>query len=395
MNPGENEKNPILIISDSDTDSDDEFILTPTQRERLCRKTPAVQKKVHLVTILQCMIRAMKTEPPPPNPILRTAADRSSPWGLHFKTMGALIKCNPSPTMSRIMTLLQQCQPWVNKGGKKCKAICFHGNFRVANTEKNIARAGVLVAALDACHQQYGGCTITDDTACAPEGTVLTPDGSKEGQTIATLTKKYTGSQLLVIPHDKYDRVMNFNNSGTSQEAIGVALQAVASSELPYAHAIVPFVIATDSNATKEVKVDARFKTGIPFAGVVGIARHASCIYSVDGHNYILADSWKQKPGKGKGRVQFKKLKTWFEDKECTLTQAKVKVTQGNEKSCAPAALTKALNAAKTIHCGGNVHAMATGLLSDETEVPNWIELSRNSAVCAQRMIWLAQKSLK
>lgn len=331
-------------------------------------------------------LRAERECPMPKGRTMCTVAKKGSPWHFEFSMEEKFIKCRPNKTMLPIFTALQQFRPWSGRK-RRCKAIPFKGSFRVANNARNKAVAEGILDMLDSLYEEYKGCPITSEESLAPKGTVLTPDDTDDGLAVQRMTDGYSGPQLLLLPNDKHREVPYFRMNGVPPRVTDDVLSQLAESELDYAGYVVPYMIARGIKGSNTVTVDERFATGTVCCGLIGLVHHAMLLYSRNGIDYFVCDPWKQTIARRNDSKQFGALNEWFSQRGCTLTFLPGKVTQGAEGACVVAALTKMLNAAKAMHEGGDVRAMATGLQGDGTEVPDYLQLSRNSAVLAQRLV--------
>ncbi len=317
-----------------------------------------------------------------------TVANKESPWHLEFSIGKNLIRCRPNNAMRLILTTLQQFRPWSGKKGR-CKAISFKGSFRVANNARNKAVAEGILDMLDSLCEEYEGCTITNEESLAPKETVLTADDSIEGRAVQRMTAAYSGPQIRLLLNDKHGSVPYFKMNGVSPLVTDAVLSQLKESELDYARFIVPYMIARGIKGSNTVTVDERFVTGTVCCGLIGLAHHAMLLYSQNGTDYFVGDPWKQTIARRNDSNQLAALTDWFLKRGCTLTFLPGKVIQGAEGACVVAALTKMLNAARAMHSGGDVRAMATGRHEDGKEVHDYVQLSGNSAVLAQRLIYM------
>ena len=347
-------------------------------------------KQVHVNEVIDRLQKVL-TAPPsdlPDRMILCTEAPQTSPWSLKFTVCDKFIKTRPTPGMRVIVDALQQLKVWRGKKGR-CKAISFKGSFRVANNKKNRAVAVRILHVLDTLYEEYKGCPITSEESLAPKETVLKPDNTDDGLIVQQMTAGYSGPPLRLLRNPKHGLVPYFKMNGVPPTVTDAVLSQLKESKLPYARFIVPYMIARGIKGSNTVTVDERFATGTACCGLIGLDRHAMLLYSRNGTDYYLSDPWKQTIARRNDSKQFGALNDWFLQRGCTLTFLPGKVTQGAEGACVVAALTKMLNAAKAMHEGGDVRAMATGLQGDGTEVPDYLQISANSAVLAQRFIYM------
>ena len=391
----------INLVSDDD-ESDDEPIADLLRLRRSSDDMPVLAKKQvidggdavrgvvpHIATLMNEFKNRVKRGTNGDG-CLRTQYTTGQ-FAVHFCVQGDHLKWRAgSKVLAHLFQHLQRVSPFQGTRGRYVKANWFGGTYRVWNSAFNRKVAATIVSILDDFDTRFGQSTISLDDKDACSDSVLALDGSREAEIVGEMTSAYKGGPLMTMDDDGV-QVINYNCNRTKRPFTAKVLEMINKSSLPYARFVVPYIMAIGTNKTGLVDVNDRFSVGHPCAGVVSINRHLTAVFSEDGKNYVLADSWKQSERGRNDPKQFGLLREWFKQRGCQLIRARVKVTQGNEGSCAPAAVTKMLNAAKALHEETDVWAAATGLHKDGSEVVDWIKQSTVNAVLAQRLYHLVK----
>lgn len=383
---------------ESSDDEDNKPISSLLKRRRSSDEIPMLAKKQaidggdavcsgvpHIATLMKEFVDRVKRGTDDRHECLRTQYSTGQ-FAVHFCVQGDYLKwCARPKVLAHLFQHLQRVAPFRGKNKRHIKATWFKRTYRVWNSPFNRKVAFTIVSILDDFDKRFGQSTISFDDGDACSDSVLRLGDSHEAKIVAEMTSAYNGTPLMTMD-DRGVTVINYNCNRTSRPFTATVLEMISESRLPYAQFVVSHIIAIGTNSTGLVEVNDDFSVGHPCAGVVSINRHLTAVFSEDGKTYVLSDSWKQAETGRNDQKQFGLLREWFEQRGCQLTRAQVKVIQGNEGSCAPAAVTKMLNAARALHEGADVWAAATGLQRDGSEVVDWIKQSTTNAVLAQRL---------